>query len=432
MNQKSMRNVYISGGVRTPFVKSFTYYSGVTSQELMTEVLKHLVTQFSLQGQKLGDVALGAVMTNPSDWNLARESVLGSGLHPDTPAYNVQRACGTSLETANQVALKIASGQIDVGIAGGVDTNSDVPAVYPRSFAQKMFALKGAKSKLAMLEVIAKMRPSDFKPIFPDVVEPRTGLSMGQHTEKMVQEWGISREAQDELALQSHLNSAKAYEQGFYKDLVFEFKGVKQDPLVRKDTSLEKLAKLKPAFDFSGKGSLTAGNSSPLTDGAAATLLTSSEYAEAHGLPLLARLVDVQATALDFVGGAGLLMAPAQAVATLLNRNGLKLQDFDFYEIHEAFAGQVLCTLKAWESEQYCKEVLGLSGALGGIDRSKMNIKGGSVALGHPFAATGARIVVSLAKMLSQSQKPARGLISICTAGGMGVAAILETVSSKQ
>lgn len=422
---KSFRKVAVIGGTRTPFVRSFTHYSRTTTQELMTETLRHLTSKFNLKGKKVGDVGLGAVMLNSADWNLARECVLGSGLHPDTPAYNLQRACGTSLETSLQLALKIASSQIDSGIAAGVDTNSDLPVSFSREFAWKIGEANAAKSTADRIKKLLKIGISDFKPKFPTVAEPRTGLSMGQHCEKMVQEWNIGRKEQDELALISHQTAEKAYADGFYDDLVFNYKGLSKDTIVRGDTSMEKLSKLKPSFDFSGKGTLTAGNSTPLTDGSAAVLLASEDYAKANNLPIQAYFVDAQVAAVDFVGGEGLLMAPTIAVSELLLRNNLSLQDFDIYEIHEAFAGQVLCNLKAWESEKYCRERLGRNKSLGSIDRSKMNLKGGSVALGHPFGATGARIVASLAKQLEQ-RGSGRGLISICTAGGMGVAAILE------
>jgi len=421
------RPVYISGSARTPFVKSMTNYIDVTTQELMTAALQGLVKKMNLDGRIVGDVGLGAIMNSSFNWNLARECVLGTTLDPHTPAYTLQRACGTSLETTLQMALKISNYQINDGIAAGCDTNSDLPIMFRRSFAHKLLALHYAKSYSDKLKIIASLRPADFKPEYPAVVEPRTHLSMGEHCEKMVQEWHISRQAQDELALKSHQTAVAAYEEGFYDDLIIEFMGLKRDGTVRSDTTLAKLAKLKTAFDFTEKGSLTAGNSSPLTDGAAAVYLTSEEAAKPFNYPLLARFVDAQVAAVDFEHGEGLLMAPTIAVSELLKRNHLSLQDFDIYEIHEAFAGQVLCTLKAWESEEYCKRVLKRDKALGPIDRSKMNIKGGSVALGHPFAATGARIVGALAKMLAQKGS-GRGLISICTAGGMGVAAILEAV----
>lgn len=421
------RPVYILGSARTPFVKSMTSYRDISTQELMTAALQALVTAMDLSGKMVGDIGLGAVMKSSFDWDLARECVLGTSLDPHTPAYNVQRACGTSLETTLQIALKISNYQMDCGIAGGVDSNSDLPIMIRRPLRQKLLAFASAKDFSTKLKILASLRPADFKPEFPDVVEPRTRLSMGQHCEKMVQEWNISRAAQDELALKSHQNSAAAYEQKFYEDLVFEFMGLKRDGIVRTDTSLEKLAKLPPAFDFTGKGTLTAGNSSPLSDGAAAVFLACDDYARRFNHTLLARFVDAQVAAVDFVHGEGLLMAPTIAVSELLRRNNLSLQDFDFYEIHEAFAGQVLCTLKAWESEDYCRRVLKRDAPLGKIDRTKMNIKGGSVALGHPFAATGARIVGTLAKILHE-QGRGRGLISICTAGGMGVAAILEAV----
>lgn len=419
------RDAYIVGSARIPFVKSMTNYLDVSLQELMTATLQSLVNKMHLEGQVLGDVALGAIISRASNWNLARECVLGTTLDPHTPAYNLQRACGTSLEAVRQIALKISNYQIENGIAGGCDSNSDLPIMINQALTKKLIALHGAKDMLSRLKVLSSFRPSDLRLVYPAVVEPRTHLSMGEHCEKMVKEWGITRKAQDQLALKSHENGIQAYNQGFYDDLVFEFMGLKRDGILRADTSLEKLAKLKPAFDFTDKGTITAGNSSPLTDGAATVFLASEEYARRKGYDLLARFVDAEAAAVDFVHGEGLLMAPTIAVSDLLKRNNLSLQDFDFYEIHEAFAGQVLCNLKAWESEAYCKKVLQLDTPLGSIDPAKMNIKGGSVALGHPFAATGARIVGALAKMLQQKGS-GRGLISICTAGGMGVAAILE------
>jgi acetyl-CoA C-acetyltransferase len=421
------RPVYIAGSARIPFYKSMTKYIHTTTQELMIAALEALTQKMSLQGKILGDSALGALMNSSSNWNLARESILGTSLDPHSPAYTLQRACGTSLEATLQIALKISNYQINNGFAGGVDSNSDLPIMLNPSLAKKILALKTAKDFKTKFKIIASLRPFDFKPQYPGIVEPRTQLSMGEHCEKMVQEWKISRETQDEWALKSHQNAIHAYNEGFYNDLVFEFMGMKRDGIPRTDTSLEKLAKLKPAFDFSGKGTLTAGNSSPLTDGAAAVYLTCEETAKELNHPLLARFVDAEVAAVDFVHGEGLLMGPTIAVSELLKRNNLSLQDFDIYEIHEAFAGQVLCTLKAWESEDYCKRILKRNTPLGKIDLSKINQKGGSIALGHPFAATGARIVGALAKMLHQKAK-GRGLISICTAGGMGVAAILEAV----
>lgn len=424
-----MRNtnqpVAIIGGLRIPFVKSFKEYSRTTNQEMLIASVQAVVKKYNLSGKKIGDVVLGAIMTSSLDWNLSREVVLGTDLDPATPAMNLQRACGTSLETVNLIAMKIATGQIESGIAGGSDTNSDLPVMVSRKTAWKLIDINNAKSFGERIGKIFRIGPGDLKPVFPGIVEPRTGMSMGQHTEKMVKQWQISREAQDQLSYESHMKGAKAYDEGFFNDLIVEFKGVKRDTILRADTTLEKLAKLKPAFDKTGSGTLTAGNSTIFTDGAAAVFLSSDDYARKNNLPVLAHLVDVQSTAIDFVHGKGLLMAPTVAVAQLLQRNNLKLQDFDFYEIHEAFAGQVLCTLKAWESKDYCVNELGLTDALGSIDRSKLNIKGGSVAMGHPFGATGARIVGTLAKMINENKK-GRGLISICTAGGMGVAAILE------
>ncbi|QLY24826.1 acetyl-CoA C-acetyltransferase [Bdellovibrio sp. KM01] len=425
MKTKQMRPIAILAGSRTPFTKSQTNYVRTSNQELMTAVLQDLVNKTNIRGVRVGDVSTGAVMKNAADWNMTRESVLSSGLDPHTPGYDVQRACGTGLETAWHIGLKIAAGQIESGIAGGTDTNSDIQGVLPHEFTWKLMDAQKEKTLMGRLGKFAKLSINDIKPKFPVVVEPRTGLSMGQHTELMVKEWHISQEEQDKLALASHQNAAKAWDAGFFKDLVFDFKGLKKDTLVRGDTTLEKLAKLKPAFDKTGTGTLTAGNSTALTDGASAVLLGSEDFAQKHYLPVLAYLTDAEVAAVDYVGGEGLLMAPTYAVARMLERNGLTLQDFDFYEIHEAFAGQVLCTLKAWESEEYCRTKLGLTKALGSIDRSKLNVNGGSLALGHPFAATGGRILISLAKMLSQKGS-GRGLISICTAGGMGVTAIVE------
>lgn len=421
---KTMRPVAILGGSRTPFTKSFSHFAKTSNKELMTATLKDLVNKTNLKGVQLGDVALGAVMKNAEDWNLTRECVLESGLHPHTPGYDVQRACGTGLETAAQIALKIAAGQIDSGIAGGCDTNSDIAGVLPHEFSWLMMEVQKAPSLVAKLKLLTEFRPQYLKPQFPVVQEPHTGLSMGEHCELMVKEWHISRHEQDKLAYESHLNAARAYEKGFFDDLMFTYKGLKKDSILRPDTTIEKLAKLKPAFDKSDKGTLTAGNSTALTDGASAVLLGTEEFAAKHNLKVLAHFIDAEYSAVDFVKGEGLLIAPTFAVARLLKRNNLTLQDFDFYEIHEAFAGQVLCTLKAWESKDYC-EKMGLTEALGTIDRAKLNTHGGSLALGHPFAATGGRIIASLAKMLNEKGS-GRGLISICTAGGMGVAAIIE------
>lgn len=421
------RPAYVAASARIPFVKSLTTYKEITTQELMIASLQALVTKARLEGKIIGDVALGALVNSPLNWNLSRECVLGTNLDPHTPGYTLQRACGTSLEAALQIALKISNHQINTGIAGGVDTNSDVPILVKRSLAQKLLALHAAKNLADKLKILTTFRPGDLRPQVLSVVEPRTQLSMGEHCEKMVKEWHILREDQDKLALISHQRGIAAYQEGFYDDLVVEYEGLKRDSILRSDTSLEKLAKLKTAFDISATGSLTAGNSSPLTDGSAAIFMTCEAAARQFDYPLLARFVDAQVAAVDFVHGEGLLMAPTIAVSELLRRNNLSLQDFDVYEIHEAFAGQVLCTLKAWESGDYCKRILKRDTPLGPIDQTKMNIKGGSVALGHPYAATGARIVGTLAKILSQ-RGSGRGLISICTAGGMGVAAILEAV----
>lgn len=419
------RRVAIIGGSRIPFARAHTAYIKVGNRKMLTEAFKGLVQKFDLQGQVLGDVSAGAVIKHSSDFNLCREAVLGSGLSPDTPGFDLQRACGTALEAAILIGLKIAAGQIDSGIAGGSDSISDVPIVYPTSYQQILLASARGRSPMERIKPFMKLRPRHFKPSLPGVQEPRTGLSMGESTELMVKQWGISREEQDQLALESHLKAAAAYEEGFYDDLVREFRGLRRDNNMRADTTLEKLGKLKPAFDKSGAGTMTAGNSTPLTDGASAVLLASEDWARERGLPIQAYLSFGKVAAVDFVHKEGLLMAPAYAVPRMLDDAGIGLQDFDFYEIHEAFAAQVLCTLKAWESEQWCREHLGRDQALGSIDRTKLNVKGGSLAMGHPFGATGTRVLANAAKLIAQKGS-GRALISVCTAGGMGVTAIVE------
>jgi acetyl-CoA C-acetyltransferase len=423
---RQFRPVAVLGGVRIPFCRQNTAYSDVGNLGLSVRTLGALVEKYGLQGRQLGEVAMGAVIKHSSDWNLGREAALSSGLSPRTPGITLQRACGTSLDTVVHIANKIALGQIDAGIGGGSDTTSDVPIVYGSKLRRRLLRANAAKTTGDKLRAFAGFSPAELKPDFPGVAEPRTGKSMGQHCEDMAKEWGIPREAQDALAVASHHKLAAAYERGFFDDLVVPFRGVSRDNILRPDTSLAKLSTLKPAFDrTSGRGTLTAGNSTPLTDGAAACLLASNEWAQASGIEPLCWIRDAQVAAVDFVAGEGLLMAPTVAVAEMLARNNLALQDFDFYEIHEAFAAQVLCTLRAWESEAYCRERLGLSHAMGAIDPGKMNPNGSSLATGHPFAATGARIVATAAKELAL-RGGGRCLISICTAGGMGVVAILE------
>ncbi len=424
---QSKRRVAILGGVRIPFCRNNTAYFDVGNLGMSTMVLGGLVEKFELQGKILGEVAMGAVLKHSSDFNLAREATLSSGLSSYTPGITIQRACGTGLDSLIIVANKIATGQIEVGAGGGSDTTSDVPISVGKRLRRRLLNLNRAKTLSDRIKAAIKgFSLSEFKPEFPGVAEPRTGKSMGQSCEVMAKTWQISREDQDQLAFDSHQKAAAAYAKGFYDDLVMPFRDIKMDNILRADTTLEKLSTLKPAFDkHSGKGTLTAGNSTNLSDGASVALLSSEQWAADNNKEIQAYLVDAQVAAVDFVGGDGLLMAPAWAVAQLLKRNNLSLQDFDFYEIHEAFAAQVLCTLKAWESEEFCKEKFGMDAALGTIDRSKLNVVGSSLALGHPFAATGARIVATAAKLLKEKGQ-GRVLISICTAGGMGVAAIVE------
>ncbi len=425
---QSLRRVAIVGGVRIPFCRSNTLYADLTNLEMMTTVLNGLVEKYKLAGVHIDEVVGGAVVTHSRDWNIAREAVIGTKLAPSTPGITMIQACGTSLQAAMGTAAKIATGEIECGIAVGADTTSDPPIVISKKLANRLRDVQLQKSFGAKLGVFKGFSPGELAPMPPSVSEPRTGLSMGQHTELMAQQWHITRAEQDQLALESHKKAAAAYDSGYMDDLIVPCAGVYRDNNLRADISLEKISTLKPAFDKSERGTLTAANSTPLTDGAACVLIASEEWAAACGLPILAYLTYSQTAANNFVAGEGLLMAPTIAVAKMLGRANLKLQDFDFYEIHEAFAAQVLATLKAWEDPVYCRDTLGLDQPLGSIDRSKLNVMGSSLAFGHPFAATGARITMNLAKLLSQ--RGGRGLISICTAGGMGVAAILESAKS--
>jgi acetyl-CoA C-acetyltransferase len=431
MTNTNLRRVAVVGGVRTPFCRAHGAYSDLTNLEMMTTVLDGMADKFGLEGAHMDEVTGGAVVTHAKDWNLAREAVIGSKLAPSTPGISMMQACGTSIQAALGMGAKIATGEIECGIACGSDSVSDSPVVFKRKFAQRLIALSRARSLKQKLSTFKGFSLAELAPQPPGVAEPRTGLSMGQHCELMAQEWKISREAQDQLAYDSHKHAAAAYDEGFLDNLLIPCAGVFRDNNLRADIDLQSMADLKPAFERSKRGTLTAANSTPLTDGASAVLLASEEWASARGLPVLAWLTHSQTSAIDFVAGEGLLMAPTVAVSKMLARAGLKLQDFDFYEIHEAFAAQVLCTLRAWESRDYCERVLGRDAPLGPIDRTKLNVKGSSVAFGHPFAATGARIMASLAKLLASKTK-ANGLISVCTAGGMGVAAILESAGKKQ
>jgi acetyl-CoA C-acetyltransferase len=430
---KALNRIAILGGVRIPFARQNTHYVDAGNQQMLTAALQGVVDRFGLDHERVGEVVAGAVLKHTRDFNLTREALLSTKLAPQTPAYDVQQACATSAEAAVLVGNKIAVGQIEVGIAGGVDSASDAPIAISERLRQLVLRASRSKQQMERLKILASLRPSMLMPSVPNVNEQRTGLSMGQHCELMVKRWNISREAQDELALQSHRNGIAAYDKGFYQELVIPYLGLDRDNNLRADSSPEKLAKLKPVFDSkSGKGTLTAGNSTPLTDGAGAVLLATESWAKVHGHTPEAWLVDAEAAAVDYFGpnAEGLLMAPAYAVPRLLARNNLKLQDFDFYEIHEAFAGQVLCTLAAWENEKYCRDSLRLAGALGAIDRSRLNMHGGSVGLGHPFGATGARILGTAARQLAQHRqetgRSGRTLVSICAAGGLGVTAILE------
>jgi acetyl-CoA C-acetyltransferase len=420
------RPAAVLGGNRIPFARSNGPYAAASNQDMLTATLDGLVSRFNLQGERLGEVAAGAVLKHSRDFNLTRECVLGSRLASETPTYDVQQACDTGIEATILVANKIALGQIDSGVAGGVDTTSDAPIEVNDDLRRVLLEANAAKSFGQRAKALAGLRPGQVMPEIPRNQEPRTGLSMGGHTAVMAEEWDIAREEQDELAVASHRNLAAAYERGFFDDLVTPYLGLDRDQNMRPDASVEALAKLKPAFGDANGATMTAGNSTPLSDGAAVALLASEEWAEERSLPVLAYLTHSQTAAVDYVHGDDpLLMAPAYAVPRMLDRAGLGLGDFDFYEIHEAFASQVLATLKAWEDADFCRDRLGLDGPLGSIDRSKLNVNGSSLAVGHPFAATGGRIVATLAKLLAEKGS-GRGLISICAAGGQGVTAIME------
>ena len=422
----TVRRVAVLGGSRIPFARQNGPYAKASNQDMLTTALNAVVETFGLEGERLDEVAAGAVLKHSRDFNLTRESILGSKLAPETPAYDVQQACGTGLEATILVANKIALGQAEVAIAGGVDTTSDAPLALNEDLREILLEVNRTKSNAGRLRALAKFRPQQLVPEIPRNAEPRTGLSMGEHCAIMAQDWDVGREEQDELAVESHRKLAEAYDSGWLDDLVVPFMGLERDQNLRPDASLEKLARLKPVFG-GPEGTMTAGNSTPLSDGASAVLLASEDWAKARRLPVQAYLIDAQTAGVDYVHKReGLLMAPAYAMPRMLQRAGLKLQDFDFYEIPEAFAAQVLCTLKAWQDERFCSERLGLDEPLGAIDRQKLNVHGGSLGAGHPFGATGGRIVAGLAKLLSENGSGRRGVISICAAGGLGVTAIME------
>ncbi len=427
---QTLRRVAVIGGVRIPFCRSNTLYADLSNLEMLTATLNGLIARYRLEGAHIDEVAGGAVVTHSRDWNLAREAVLSTKLARSTPGITMMQACGTSLQAAAGIAAKIAAGQIESGIAMGSDTTSDAPIVFSKKFAGRLTQLPQQKTTWGKVKVFKGLSPAELAPQPPSVSEPRTGLSMGQHCELMAQEWRVSRAEQDQLAFDSHKRAAEAYRSGYMDDLIVPCAGVFRDNNVREDIDLAKMATLKTVFDKSERGTLTAANSTPLTDGAAAVLIASEEWAAKRGLTPLAYLTHAENAANNFVAGEGLLMAPTIAVSRMLERAGLSLQDFDFYEIHEAFAAQVLSTLRAWEDPEYCRTKLGRSEPMGAIDRAKINVKGSSIAFGHPFAATGARIIGNLAKLLSIHG--GRGLISICTAGGMGVAAIMESARASE
>lgn len=422
----SDRQAVVVGGNRTPFARSNGAYANASNADLLTAAIDGLVARHGLADERLGEVVGGAVLKHARDYNLVRECVLGSALSPETPGHDLQKACDTSIEAAVSISNKIRLGQIEAGIACGTDTTSDAPIALNEDLREVLMEANRAKEPLDYVKLVGKLRPSQLVPEIPRNEEPRTGMSMGDHQAITTAEWGISREAQDRLAIASHDNLAAAYERGFFDDLVTGFQGLTRDDNLRPGSDLDKLGALRVVFGDPESGTMTAANSTPLTDGAAATLITTPAWAEEHDLPQLARIVDAQSAAVDYVHGhEGLLMAPVYAVPRMLERNGLELQDFDLYEIHEAFAGTVLSTLAAWEDDAFCKERLGLAEPLGSIDPDKLNPVGSSLATGHPFAATGARIIATAAKQLHE-MGGGRALLSVCAAGGNGVTMILE------
>jgi len=420
-----MRKIAVIGGSRIPFCRSNSIYAEKTNLDMLSASIQGVVDRFKLDGRQLDEVIAGAVTSHSKDFNLAREALLSTSLSPMTPGITLQQACGTSLQAALMIGARIATGQIECGIAAGTDTTSDPPITFGRKFSQRLVKANAARTARQRLRAFRGLGFAELKPVLPSNGEPRTGLSMGQHCERMAHEWDIARVDQDRLAMESHRKAKQAFDDGFFDELVTPWGGVSRDNNIRADSSIEKLASLRTVFSRAADATLTAGNSSTLTDGAAAVLLASEDWAKENGLPIQAYITAGRTSAVDFVNDEGLLMAPTVAVAEMLQRTGLSLQDFDYYEIHEAFAAQVLCTLAAWESEDYCRDRLGLKKAMGSIERNRLNVKGSSLAAGHPFAATGARIVGTLGQILEESGS-GRGLISVCTAGGMGVAAIME------
>lgn len=433
----NLRDAVIVGGNRIPFAKAGSKYANASNQDMFTAVLEGLVARYGLQGEVIGEVVAGSVLKHARDFNLTRECVLGSSLSPATSAFDLQQACATGLEAFITVSNKIRLGQLESAIAGGTDTVSDAPIAVSDGLRKALLKASHAKTLQQRVKAFAALRPGDFAPATPRTDEPRTGLSMGEHQAITTAKWGISRQAQDEIAYNSHQNLARAYDDGLFDDLITPYKGLTRDQNLRPESTLEKLGELKPVFGktLSTEATMTAANSTPLSDGASAVLVSTREWAAERNLPVLAKFVDAQTAAVDFVyGHEGLLMAPAHAVPVMLKRNGLTLADIDFFEIHEAFASTVLSTLAAWEDDEYCRTELGLDGALGSIDRAKLNVAGSSLAAGHPFAATGARIIATAAKLVNaraqETGRPARALISVCAAGGLGAVAIIESASA--
>jgi acetyl-CoA acyltransferase len=419
------RRVAIVAGVRTPFARSGTAFKDVPAVALARHAARELLYRTEIDPGEVDEVVVGQVVPSVLTPNVAREVSLLPQFPRTIPAYTLNRACASSAQAITNAADQIALGHADVVVAGGVESLSDIPVLHSRRMSQLLVEAGRARTMSQRLAVMARIRPRDLVPVTPAIAEPSTGESMGQSAEKMAKENGIAREAQDRLALRSHERAAAATSDGRLTADIVPWFGrddvVATDNGIRADTSLEQLAKLRPVFDRA-YGTVTAGNSSPLTDGAAMVLLMAEETARALGYRPLAYLRSYAVSAVD--PGWQLLMGPAYAVPKALERAGIAWQDVGLFEIHEAFAAQVLSNAQAWASPEW-GEKLGLDGPLGEVDWSCANVMGGSIAIGHPFGATGARLVTQLAGEMRR-RGVEFGLVSICAQGGMGHALVLE------
>jgi acetyl-CoA acyltransferase len=423
------KRVAIVAGLRTPFAKQWSAYREVSALDLANLVVAELLQRIDLDPEEIQQVVYGQVVPSVEAPNIAREIVLATGMPKSIEAYSVSRACATSYQSTVNVAEAIMAGVIDTGLAGGADSASNVPITVSKRLAEALIAATKARSIGERMQAFAGLRPRDLAPVPPAIKEFSTGLSMGESAEKMAKENHIGREAQDEFAHRSHTLAAKAWAEGKFDDEVMEVfvpnrfnEAIREDNLIRKDGELEKYAKLKPAFDRK-HGTVTAGNSSPLTDGASALVLMREDKAKAHGFDVLGFIRSYAFAALDPAGQ--LLMGPSYATPLALDRAGVKVSDLDLIDMHEAFAAQILSNTQAFESAEWSEKHLGRSEKIGDIDWDKFNVTGGSISIGHPFAATGARQITQTLRELKR-----RGgnlaLCTACAAGGLGAAMVLE------